>query len=107
MIVTLDGWLGRLRDHRIRNSPTFATNNGPFGRTLNPLRVSRNDCRLSFRDFIRGLLTLQPFRFPDRESKKLRNARWASLTDWTNATLGASFSQPRSGVVLASVITRR
>jgi putative transposase len=54
MIVTDDGCAGRSRDQRTRTSPTLATNNRPLDRTENPLRVSRNDCRRSLRDFIRG-----------------------------------------------------
>ena len=45
MIVTLDGSLGSSRDQRTLTSPTFATNNRRLGLRLNPLRVSRNDCR--------------------------------------------------------------
>ncbi|MEE6140451.1 hypothetical protein SKC41_29590 [Mycobacterium sp. 050128] len=46
-------------------------------------------------------------RFPLPESKKLRQARWESLTDCTSATLDTSPSQARSVVVLAAVISRR
>src|SRR3982074_1931970 len=100
MIVTEAGSLGRSRDQRTRISPTLATNNRPVARTRNPLRVSRNDCRLSFLDFIRGRLG----RLPLGAAKKLRHARLESLTDCTNATRGTSASQPRSVVLLAWVI---
>ena len=102
-----DGSAGRSRDQRTRTSPTFATNNRPLDRTENPLRVSRNDCRRSLRDFIRGRPSLRPLRFPVCESKKSRQARRESLTDCTNATLGTSPSQARSVVFLAWVMTRR
>jgi hypothetical protein len=45
MIVTLEGSLGSDRDERTLTSPTFAKNTRPLGLRLNPLRVSRNDCR--------------------------------------------------------------
>src|SRR3954447_20367913 len=107
MIVTEDGSEGRARDQRTRTSPIFAMNNRPLSRRLNPFRVSRNDCRLSLRDLNFGRPTRRPRRLPVAESKKLRQARRESLTDFTNATLGTSANHERASLVLAAVITRR
>jgi hypothetical protein len=77
--VTLDGTLGKGRDQRTRTSPTFAKYSRPFDLTLNPLLLSRNDCRRSFLDFFRGSPICRPLRFPVQESTKFRHARWESF----------------------------
>src|SRR5882762_9400197 len=107
MTVTELGSDGRSRDQRTRTSPTFARYSRPLGRTVKPLRVSRNDCRLSLRDLNLGCPTGRPLRRLAIESNQFRNARSASRTDCTNATLATSPSHARSSVVLATVTTLR
>ena len=50
---------------------------------------------------------MRPFRFPDSESNQFRYARRASWHACTSGTDATSPSHARSGVTLASVITRR
>ena len=50
---------------------------------------------------------MRPFRFPDSESNQFRYARRASWHACTSGTEPTSPSHTRSGVSLASVITRR
>jgi hypothetical protein len=70
------------------------------------LAVNRIDCRVSLRDFMRGVPILGPLRVPLREAKKLRYALSASRRDCCSTTVETSPSQDRSTVRLASVINR-
>ena len=107
MTVTDDGGEGRSRDQRTRTSPIFARYSLPFGRRVKPLRVSRNDCRLSLRDLNRGCPILRPLRRPLSESNQFEYARCASRTDCTSATEATSDSHARPCRVFAAVMTRR
>jgi len=86
-------------------SPALATySRSP--RSENPLRVSRIDWRRCLRRGF-GCLITGPLRRPLRESNQFLYARRASWQACTSATDATSPSQDRSGVSLASVITRR
>ena len=103
--VTDDGTDGRSRDHSTLMSPTFATYSRSPCRA-NPLRVSRTDWRPCLRRGV-GCLIFGPLRRPASESNQFLYARRASWHACTSATDATSPSQARSGVSLASVITRR
>jgi hypothetical protein len=103
--VTDEGIEGSGRDHFTRISPTLDT----YSRSpckANPFLVSRTDWRPRL-DRNLGRPVLRPFRFPDRELNQFRYARRAPWHACTSATDATSPSQARSGVSLASVITRR
>ena len=98
---------GSSRDQRTFTPPILARHSRPLGRRANPLRVNLADCRVSLRDLNLGRPTRLPRRLPFTASKKFRNARSASRTDCTNATLATSPSHARASVVLATVTTLR
>ena len=105
MTVTDDGTAGSSRDHATVSSPTLATYSFRLDRTLNPLRVSRIDCRVSLRDRNLGAPILRPFRFPLIESNQFRYARRASWHACTSTTDATSPNHTRCGVFFASVTT--
>ncbi|GAA2771723.1 hypothetical protein FHR33_002218 [Nonomuraea dietziae] len=71
--VTDDGSDGSDRDQRTGTSPIFGNRRWPDSVTANrAFLVNRIACRVSWRDRNRGGATFRPFRFPDREEKKLR-----------------------------------
>ena len=86
----------RLRRQIPRPTHPHLTNFGhkhpPTGSHCEPVAGEPKRLPVSLSRFEAGRPTLRPLCFPLVESKKLRQARRESLTDCTNATLGASHS---------------